>query len=99
MNRLALHRKLLDIIAGIYKRKNAAYGNSFDLSIDKYGYTAALVRLEDKKNRLDQLLLQGGAEYDESIQDTCLDLANYAIMLAMYHTTKQVCSVLSKKKR
>jgi hypothetical protein len=88
MNRLALHRKLLDIIAGIYKRKNAAYGNSFDLSIDKYGYTAALVTLEGKKNRLDQLLLRGGAEDDESIQDTCLDLANYAIMLAMYHSAK-----------
>lgn len=84
--RYKLHRDLLDVIHETYKRKNEAYGNSFDLSIDKYGPTAALVRIEDKKNRLDQLLLEGGEEHDEAVEDTCLDMANYCIMLAMYLT-------------
>jgi hypothetical protein len=84
LERHELHRDLLDKIHETYKAKNAAYGNSFDRSIDKYGYTAALVRIEDKKNRLDQLLLEGGAVNDEALEDTCLDLANYSIMLAMY---------------
>lgn len=84
-----LHRDLLDKMHETYKAKNAAYGNSFDKSIDKYGYTAALVRIEDKKNRLDQLLLEGGAVNDEAIEDTCLDMANYSIMLAMYLLEKK----------
>ena len=92
MDRDSLHFFLLETIHETYKRKNAAYGNSFDKSIDKYGYTAALVRMEDKKNRLDQLLMQGGAEDDEAIEDTCLDLANYAIMLAMYYMGKKAPS-------
>ncbi|MBA4274039.1 MAG: hypothetical protein C0436_00135 [Alphaproteobacteria bacterium] len=83
-NRYDLHRRLLDRLHETYKAKNQAYGNSFDLSIDKYGYTAALVRIEDKKNRLDQLLLEGGAANDEAIEDTALDMANYCVMLAMY---------------
>lgn len=77
-----------------YIKKNTAYGNSFDHTIDKFGYIAALIRLNDKMERLCNLMqsdqfiidLQSAAIKDpdtnESILDTTKDLANYAIMLA-----------------
>lgn len=40
--------------------------------------------LPDKFNRLENLILNGECEIkDESIKDTLMDLANYAIMLYM----------------
>jgi len=82
-SRNILHEELLEQIHETYVAKNKAYGNSFDRSIGRYGFVAALVRMEDKLNRLEQLLLNGAKPNDESAIDTCLDLANYAIMTAM----------------
>jgi len=82
-DRICDHRALLDRIHETYIQKNKAYGNSFDRSIERWGYTAALVRMEDKLNRLEQLLLNDAAQNDEAAEDTALDLANYSIMLAM----------------
>jgi hypothetical protein len=67
-----------------YKSKNTAYGNSFGKSFEEFGIVAALVRLEDKWNRIKAL--SKGAEnnvLDESIKDTLLDMANYCIMTYM----------------
>lgn len=82
-NRYDKHEALLSDIHRTYIEKNAAYGNSFDRSIDRFGYVSAIVRMEDKLNRLEQLLLNNANPNDESAIDTCLDLANYSIMLAM----------------
>ena len=65
-------------------RKNHDYGDSFSRSFGKYGVTAALVRMEDKWNRLENLA--GGGKQrvlDEGLRDTCLDLANYCLMTVM----------------
>lgn len=72
----------------IYIKKNHDYGNSFDLSLDKRGLVAALVRMEDKMNRLDTLVDKEGLVKDESIADTFLDLANYCIMTVMWMNNK-----------
>ena len=67
-----------------YERKNHDYGDSFGDSIKKYGPIAGLVRLSDKWNRLNSLILAGDQKVkDESIVDTLTDLACYAIMLRM----------------
>ena len=87
--RYLLHEELLEKIHEMYVKKNAAYGNSFDRSVDRFGYVSAIVRMEDKLNRLEQLLLNGKEPNDESAIDTCLDLANYATMLAMKIESKQ----------
>jgi hypothetical protein len=83
MTNAARHRNLLDEIHETYIAKNTAYGDSFAKSIAKYGYIAALVRLNDKFERLENLILQDGQENDERLRDTCLDAANYFLMLAM----------------
>ena len=88
-SRAEAHYKLLMTIRDTYIEKNKAYGNSFDKSVERWGFTAALVRMEDKLNRLEQLLLNNAEANDESALDTALDLSNYAIMLAMLIQDKQ----------
>ena len=66
-------------MAQTYEAKNADYGNSFDKSLDEFGLVASLVRMTDKLNRAKQLSQQE-ARVDESMRDTLMDLANYAVM-------------------
>ena len=78
-----LHKKILNEIHDTYKRKNADYGNSFGEQFIEYGLLSAVIRLDDKMRRLKQLLKNEAQVKDESIRDTLLDLANYAIMTIM----------------
>lgn len=67
-----------------YIRKNHDYGNSFDKSLDKFGLVASAVRIGDKMNRIESLVQEKAMVQDESIKDTLLDMANYAIMTVMW---------------
>lgn len=74
-------RSLAESLAHTYECKNAVYGDSFGRSVQKYGLVSALTRMSDKFNRAENLIL--GAENrvpDESLTDTLLDLAAYALM-------------------
>ena len=70
-------------MARTYAAKNSDYDNSFAETYREFGAVAGLVRITDKCNRLKALLRQGANQQvkSESVQDTLLDLANYAIML------------------
>lgn len=84
MNQIEEHKKLVDYVHDVYVRKNHDYGDSFSKLFSKYGMLAAMVRMEDKWNRMENLA--GGTKQevsDESIRDTCLDLANYCLMTVM----------------
>lgn len=72
-------------MADTYRAKNADYGDSFGQSVKEFGYTAALVRMSDKFNRLKNLMRADAQAQvkDESIKDTILDLACYSVMLAI----------------
>ena len=76
------YKDYTDKLADTLTKKNAAYGDAFGKSIEKYGYIAALVRMSDKWNRLNTLMLDsdGIDNLGESIQDTLLDLAGYCIL-------------------
>ena len=81
MNKIEIHKNICDSLNDLYKKKNQDYGDSFSKSYKEYGLTMSLIRLEDKLNRLKSLNKNGNAQVkDESIQDTLMDLANYAIM-------------------
>ena len=71
-------------MAKTYAAKNHDYGNSFEQSCNKFGIIAAIVRMSDKMNRLESLAVKKAEVKDESIKDTLLDLANYAIMTVMW---------------
>lgn len=84
MDNVKQHESLLRQIHDTYIKKNHDYGDSFSRSFKKYGLVAAMVRMEDKWNRLDNMA--SGAEQkvaDETIRDTLLDLAGYCVMTIM----------------
>lgn len=76
-----IHQELMDEIHQLYIRKNHDYGDSFHLSFLEEGMAACRIRLGDKMNRFKNLTL-GSTQMvgDESVRDTLIDLANYAIM-------------------
>lgn len=75
-------------MAKTYAAKNHDYGNSFEQSLDKFGLVASVVRLGDKMNRIESLTKKEAQVKDESIKDTLLDMANYAIMTVMWMDKK-----------
>lgn len=79
-------RKYTDNLAETLENKNQDYGDSFSRSVDKFGIIAAVVRLEDKLNRLENLTANGGKEKvkDESLADTALDISGYGLLLYKY---------------
>lgn len=79
------HKELTTYLSSLYELKNNKYGDSFGKSIRKRGLVSAIVRMEDKWNRLDNLATnkEDGSDTDESLQDTLLDLANYCLMTVM----------------
>ncbi len=68
----------------IYRRKNIDYGDSFKISLEKFGRMAYVVRAADKMLRLEQLVDNGAEVNDEAFEDTVRDLANYSIMYILH---------------
>ena len=79
--KIKLHSHICSELTALYERKNHDYGDSFGKSFKEYGMAMPCIRLEDKLNRLKALTRNGNQQVsDESIDDTLMDLANYAIM-------------------
>lgn len=79
------HAEICRQLNDIYTRKNHDYGDSFHATYLEEGLAMARIRLSDKLNRFKQLSRDPNrqAVQDESMIDTLLDLANYAIMTVM----------------
>lgn len=81
MSKIDRHSDLCDLLNEIYIKKNHDYGDSFSKTFKEEGFAMARIRLSDKLERFKKLTRDGGQQVkDESIEDTLLDLANYAIM-------------------
>lgn len=75
------HYAICQKLNQVYKAKNHDYGDSFGDTYKKLGIISAITRLSDKMNRLMSLVVKHDAQVkDEKIEDTLLDMANYAIM-------------------
>lgn len=75
-----------DIINGMYgtfKVKNHDYGNSFSELFAECGMTYAYGHLSEKLKRVKSLMSDEAKVKGESIRDSLLDLANYAILTIM----------------
>lgn len=84
MNKIEKHEELLNYIHNMYITKNHDYGDSVHDTYKKYGLTSFLVRMEDKLNRVRTLNKNGDIQVlTEKIEDTLLDLANYAILAVL----------------
>ena len=68
----------------LYERKNHDYGNSFSETFRKLGIISAVTRMLDKMNRIVSLVTKDQQKVnDESLRDTLIDIANYAVMTIM----------------
>jgi hypothetical protein len=74
----------------LFKRKNADYGDAFA----KYGFIGVLMRIEDKIQRSLSITNSGiTLVNDERLEDTLLDLHNYAAMALMLLSTKSTTEI------
>ena len=79
------HRKILAEMADTFSKKNSDYGNAFEEILDDFGASYAVGRLKEKHKRLTKLITSNKQEVeDESIEDTLLDMANYAVLTIMW---------------
>lgn len=77
-------KEITDEMNALYERKNHDYGNSFSETYRKLGVISATTRMLDKMNRVVSLVTKDKQEVnDESLRDTLIDLANYAVMAIM----------------
>lgn len=76
--------QITKLMADTYRRKHHDYGQSTKDTYRKYGPVSMAVRMRDKLNRFETLieLEKRGDQImvNESLFDTLLDLANYAII-------------------
>ena len=78
------HKKLCDELNALYAKKNHDYGDSFYHTFVEEGLAMSRIRLGDKFNRFKTLSRGDGQKVnDESIRDTLIDLANYALMTVL----------------
>lgn len=78
------HKKICEELNSLYARKNHDYGDSFHKTFMEEGLAMARIRLDDKLNRFKTLSRNCEQKVsDESMRDTLLDLANYAIMTVL----------------
>jgi hypothetical protein len=81
MNKYAKHKAIFEELNKLYKLKNEKYDDSFGKTFHKYGPISALTRMQDKWNRLENLIInKDNGTDDETIEDTLKDMANYCIM-------------------
>lgn len=84
MTNVELFKKITAKMADTYEKKNTDYGNSFENTLNKWGYKIAMARIDDKLSRVNTLLNQEAQVKDEAVEDTLMDLATYAIMTLIW---------------
>ena len=84
MTKTERHMEICEELNHLYDQKNHDYGDSFHITYLEEGMAMPRIRLSDKLNRF-KMLSKGkdALVNDESIRDTLIDLANYAIMTVM----------------
>lgn len=84
MDKVQCHREICEDLNAMFARKNHDYGDSFGELFAECGMVYAYGHLKEKLNRLKSLALDGKKQaVDESVDDTLMDLANYAIMTSI----------------
>lgn len=101
---ITMFTELTNVMSETFAKKRHDYGQTTEETYRKFGPVSMLTRMHDKMGRLDTLLVSGDANYveDERVEDTLLDLANYALITilerrkAEMHLKKQMVGVYNK---
>ena len=83
-------KDILNKMYEIYEKKNADYGNSFSKSYQEFGLVSPVIRLSDKVERLKTLCNKEAQVKDESIIDTLIDIAVYAVLTVLEIKKREV---------
>ena len=69
-------------IAELVEKKDKDYNSAFSKTLKEYGNVAYFLRLDDKLNRLKNLMLNNNnAEVNESVEDTLKDIIGYTLLM------------------
>ena len=71
---------ILQELQELYIKKNHDYGNSFSETIQEFGFTPAIARINDKLKRVKQMVKGEPMQVNESMRDNLIDIANYCIL-------------------
>ena len=71
---------ILQEMQELYNKKNHDYGNSFSETIQEFGFTPAIARINDKLKRVKQMVKGEPMQIKESMRDNLIDIANYCIL-------------------
>ncbi|MGH2116649.1 DUF1599 domain-containing protein [Aerococcus sp. L_32] len=80
MDKQANFKAITTEMSELYSKKNHDYGDAFGQTFAELGIISAITRISDKTNRLKSLATKDQRVDDERIEDTLIDLANYAVM-------------------
>ena len=90
MGKESTFRDIAESQIRLYESKNADYGNAADKLYESYGLTYYLIMLEQKLLRIKNLNNKTDEANNESIEDSLLDMSNYAIAVeSMRKESKQ----------
>lgn len=94
---IALQKQLCDKAREVMQAKNADYASTDDpfKNFRRRGRRGILTRLEDKFERLDTFCDRGKFDVDESLEDTVLDIINYAVLFLGY-SEREECATSSR---
>lgn len=76
----AAFKEITEQMLQTYIKKNRDYGGAFERGMERDGIISALTRMYDKLDRLHSLKDKDPEVVEETVEDTLMDLANYAIM-------------------
>jgi len=71
---------ILQEMQELYEKKNHDYGNSFSETIQEFGLSPAIARINDKFKRVKQMVKGEQMLVKESMRDNLIDIANYCIL-------------------
>ena len=69
-------------IGELVEKKDKDYNSAFSKTLKEYGNVAYFLRIDDKLNRLKNLMLNNNnAEVNESVEDTLKDIVGYTLLM------------------
>lgn len=76
--------EILQEMRELYEKKNSDYGNSFNETIQEFGFVPAVARINDKVKRMKNIVK--GQEMnvkEETFRDCLMDCAAYCVLTLM----------------
>jgi hypothetical protein len=75
-----IFKNITDRMNDVFERKRHDYGPTSEHTYKKFGLVSMYIRMYDKLGRLESLCQKEPKVVEESVEDTLLDLANYAVI-------------------